>query len=57
MNFSADELLFYGGIIVAVLSCSGILLYILISGITETKIKTQIIKEYGEPRLSLKEKK
>lgn len=44
-----DKLLFYGGIIIAVISCLGIIISVLVSKIKEARINAQLTKEYGEP--------
>lgn len=44
-----DEVLFYGGIIAAGVSCLGLFIAFLVSKIKETALNAQLTKEYGEP--------
>lgn len=57
LSLLIDEVLFYGGIIFAVISCLGILIGVLISKIKEAALNAQLIKEYGEPPSLLKGEK
>lgn len=50
MNWMTDEMLFYGGLIIAGCSLGAAILYFCVSQIGMIRLKTQLDAEYGEKR-------
>ena len=57
MNWSLDEILLYGGIAFTVVSGIGLLVCGLLSKLKETRILSQLEKEYGEPQSPVRRRK
>ncbi len=55
MNWTLNEFLFYGGILIIVLAGLGMLILGLLSKLSKTKLLAKLEKEYGELPVPLKE--
>ena len=57
MEWTLNEILFYGGIAITILSGLATIIFGLLSKLSKTKLLSQMEKEYGESPPSLKEHK
>lgn len=50
MNWLSNEMLFYGGIVVVIVSLIVAILYFIVSRISKNHLKTKLDMEYGEKK-------